>query len=63
MFTRKHYKQCAQEVKKFLQSPESIQPIDLVSLFVTLFKPDNERFDERKFVEACGLTWEEYHQD
>lgn len=63
MFTKQHYEAIAQEVNTFIHIPEPIQPIDVVTMLAFLFKRDSTRFDEQKFVKACGMTWEEYCQD
>ena len=63
MFTKRHYQTAAREVAYFLKSEDPIEPVDVVSLFVNIFKPDNTEFDEKRFVEACGLTWASYCQE
>ena len=60
MFTKQHYDKVASEIRQFLESPDPIQPVDVVHLFTTMFEMDNPRFITHKFVDACGMTWEEY---
>jgi len=60
MFSRRHYKKIAAELKKFGESPDPIQFVDVVSLFAEIFRLDNPAFNEQKFVEACGMSWEIY---
>jgi len=62
MFSRRHYKMIAEHVNAFISIPEPIQPVDVVSMLASMFKMDNGKFDERKFVEACGMRWNEYCQ-
>jgi len=63
MFTRRHYKKAAETVKGFLESPDPIQPVDVVAMFVNMFKEDNPNFSEHKFITACGMRWEDYCQN
>ena len=62
LFSRRHYKLFASEVKFLLISPDPIQPVDIAHLLSDIFRMDNPRFKEQRFVEACGMTWEEYQQ-
>ena len=63
MFSRKHYKKVASEVKFFLSCEGVIQPCDVVHMLSNMFKQDNPSFDERRFIAACGMTWEDYAQE
>lgn len=59
MFTKQHYKAVAKIISQYSTTPHGDKPF-LVKEFVKLFKPDNQLFNEVKFVEACGMSWEEY---
>ena len=60
MFYKKQYKDIAANLKWLFESPDPIQSVDIVAALAVLFQEDNPNFDERKFGEACGLSWEEY---
>lgn len=60
MFTKRHYEVVAKTTRRFLLSDDPIQPVGLVNLLVGIFEEDNPNFDDRQFVEACGMDWDEY---
>lgn len=49
-FQRKQYQQIAAVINK-MQWPQSI-----AGSFITMFKADNPRFDESKFLRACTVV-------
>jgi len=50
MFTPEHYIRIASVVRKF---GAEIKKDDLIDELVFLFKKDNKKFDDTKFIEAC----------
>ena len=57
MMTRKDYVATAHILKMFHENISNNESdfIDLVYDFVDMFAEDNPNFQEKKFVQACGL--------
>ena len=57
MMTRKDYVATAEILKNFGDNIENnfTDFLDLVYDFADMFAKDNPNFDEKKFVNACGL--------
>jgi hypothetical protein len=57
MMTRKDYVKVAEILKNFHENISNNENdfIDLVYDFADMFAEDNPNFQEKKFVQACGL--------
>ena len=53
--TRKDYNATAQLLKQFERDFGQTGMDDIIDLFITFFREDNARFDERRFREACKI--------
>lgn len=55
MMTREHFKLAAEEIKFSGEFSSFEDKMKLVRIFVSFFKRSNPRFDEARFLAACGL--------
>jgi hypothetical protein len=54
--TKKHFEAFAEEIKNNVAYDENRQTV--ADVVIAVAKKFNERFDEKKFLKACGLTFE-----
>jgi hypothetical protein len=56
MMTRQHFEKVASLLKQFKDEIPQTTFEEIVMEFGDLFLAENERFDDAKFQEACGIT-------
>ena len=56
-YSRQHFEQVAKILKQFQDEIPQTTFEEIVMEFGDLFLAENERFDDAKFQEACGITW------
>jgi hypothetical protein len=54
--TKKHFEAFAEEIKNNVAYQENQKAV--ADVVIAVAKKFNERFDEQKFLKACGLTFE-----
>ena len=57
MMTRQHFEKVASLLKEFRDEIPQTTFEEIVMEFGDLFLAENERFNDAKFQEACGITW------
>ena len=57
MMTRQHFEKVASLLKEFKDEIPQTTFEEIVMEFGDLFLAENERFNDAKFQEACGITW------
>ena len=60
MMTRKDYVAVSSILKEYRQSMYAEDYLDLCTDFGKYMAQDNERFDSKRFLEACDIPEEEY---
>lgn len=63
MFNKRHYVALAAKTKELLSGSDHTQPADpmgMIAMLVELLESDNTNFQPQRFVEACGIRWEDY---
>lgn len=57
MMTRQHFEKVASLLKEFRDEIPQTTFEEIVMEFGDMFLAENERFDDARFQEACGITW------
>jgi hypothetical protein len=56
-YSKQHFEQVAKILNQFVDEIPQTTFEEIVMEFGDLFLAYNERFDDAKFQEACGITW------
>ena len=59
--TKKHYEAISQVLKPYCKETPNIGG-NIAESLAEYFASENPRFDERRFLESCGLKYEEMGQ-
>lgn len=59
MMTRKDYVAVSNILLDYQEIIDSVEYLDLCRDFAKYMAQDNDRFDSRRFLEACGIVFQE----
>ena len=59
MMTRKDYVAVSNILADYQEVIDAVEYLDLCRDFAKYMAKDNERFDSRRFLEACGIVFRE----